>query len=489
MTSSGKPNVVLFVPDEMRADVMGHLGHPSGITPRLDALAASEAVSFERAFCQNPVCTPSRCSFMSGWYPHVRGHRIQHHMMKRDEPVLLRDLKRSGYRVLWAGKNDLIPGDADFSEYCDIKHQAGPEVLNLHRDQSWRAPEGHPHHYSFLAGDLDASYPRHKTFDEDNVEAAVQFISTAAGEEQPFCVYLPLFYPHPPYASSEPWLSAVDPASIPPLLPPVTELKDKPAALRAIRERQNTGDLPEEEFRRIRSVYLSMVNQIDAQFGQVVDALKEAEIYEDTLILFFSDHGDFAGDYGLVEKTQNTFEDCLTRVPLVMKPPRSHSVSPGVRSGLAELVDIPATVADICGLKPEHPHFGRSLVPFLEEDRPDHRDAVFCEGGRLRGETQAMELESTEDQIPGGLYWPRLSIQREAPVCHGKAVMVRTGRYKYVHRLYEQDELYDLKTDPGELANRIADPGLESVRRELKDRLLQFFMETGDAVPLKPDPR
>ena len=104
-----RPHILLFNADEWRGDVIGHYGNVAAHTPVLDDLVASEAVSFRNAFCQSPVCTPSRTSFMSGWYPHVRGHRTMHHMMRLDEPVLLRSLRQDGYYVWWGGKNDLVP--------------------------------------------------------------------------------------------------------------------------------------------------------------------------------------------------------------------------------------------------------------------------------------------------------------------------------------------------------------------------------------------
>jgi arylsulfatase A-like enzyme len=221
----------------------------------------------------------------------------------------------------------------------------------------------------------------------------------------------------------------------------------------------------------------------------VVQALKDAGIYEDTAIFFFSDHGDFTGDYGLVEKTQNTFEDCLTRVPFIVKPPANLPVQPGVRQAMVELIDFPATVEDLCGLHLGYTHYGKSLLPLISGQADTHRDAVFCEGGRLPGESQAMELESLDNQIPTGLYWPRLSLQASNGPEHGKATMCRTTRYKYVRRLLEIDELYDLEMDPHELHNRIHDSALSSVLSELKDRLLTFYQETCDVVPMDADRR
>ena len=100
-----------------------------------------------------------------------------------------------------------------------------------------------------------------------------------------------------------------------------------------------------------------------------------------------------------------------------------------------------------------------------------------------------MELESTQYQNTSGLYWPRLRLQRQEGPEHTKAVMCRTRDYKYVRRLYESDELYDLRADPGELHNRIDDPALSGVLADLKDRLLTFYLETGDVVPHDTDQR
>ena len=220
-----------------------------------------------------------------------------------------------------------------------------------------------------------------------------------------------------------------------------------------------------------------------------MDALREAGLYDDTAVFMFSDHGDFTGDYGIVEKNQNTFEDCLSRVPFVVKPPAGVPVRPGIRDALVELIDFPATVEALTGIEPNHTHFGRSLLPLIAGETDEHRDAVFCEGGRLHGETHCMELESTSSQEPTGFYWPRVNLQSSEGPEHTKAVMCRTRDHKYVRRLYEKDELYDLRSDPQELQNRIDDPALAGVLAALKERLLTFYLETGDVVPHEPDQR
>jgi arylsulfatase A-like enzyme len=221
----------------------------------------------------------------------------------------------------------------------------------------------------------------------------------------------------------------------------------------------------------------------------LLEALRETGLYDDTAVFCFADHGDFTGDYGLVEKTQNTFEDCLTRVPFVIKPPAWAPVEPRVSEAMVELIDFGATVEALTGIEPAHTHFGRSLLPVLAGETDDHRDAVFCEGGRLHGETHCMELESTSSQSPTGLYWPRMEAQRKEGPEHTKAVMCRTREFKYVRRLYEADELYDLRNDPAERTNRVDDTALQDVLAQLKERLLTFYLETGDVVPHGADKR
>ena len=248
----------------------------------------------------------------------------------------------------------------------------------------------------------------------------------------------------------------------------------------------------EERWTELRATYYGMCARVDHQFALVMGALKDAGLYDDSAVFFFSDHGDFTGDYGLVEKTQNTFEDCLTRVPFIVKPPKGVDVEPRVSDALVELVDFSETVFDLTGIDPGYTTFGRSLLPVLTGEIDVHRDAVFCEGGRLIGEEQASEKQSLSmsDSPEKGQYWPRLKLQTtdDRPY-HSKAAMCRTRTHKYVKRLYEKDELYDLEQDPRELDNRIDDPGYASILNRLKDRINTWYMETCDIVPYETDRR
>lgn len=478
-----RPHVLLFNPDQWRGDVLGHLGNPGAVTPRLDAFAR-DAVSFRWAFCQNPVCTPSRCSFMTGWYTHVNGHRTMYHMLRPHEPMLLRTLKDAGYFVWWGGKNDVVPAEQGFEAFCDVKHVPAPKPSqrDSHAWDEWRGAPDSDTFYSFYRGrlDHDPASGWYDDWDWGHVRGALEQLKHPP-RDKPLCLYLPLGYPHPPYAAEDPYYSAVDPSRVPPRVPTVRDWSRKPSLLRGLAERQRLQSWTEERWRELRRTYYASCARVDEQFGRVVEALKSAGIYDDTAIFFFSDHGDFTGDYGLVEKTQNTFEDCLVRVPFLVKPPAGIPVRPRVSEALVELVDMSATVEAVTGVPPRHTHFGRSLVPVLAGATDEHRDAVFCEGGRLEGETHAAEFDPSR-YGERNLYWPRVGLQARIPE-HSKAVMCRTRSHKFVARLYEEDELYDLVVDPGELNNRAGDSAHDGVQRALTDRLLRFYLATGDHVP------
>ncbi|MCY4656138.1 MAG: sulfatase-like hydrolase/transferase [Gammaproteobacteria bacterium] len=497
-----RPNILIFNPDQWRGDVLGHMGHAAVQTPVLDNWVAEDAVSFRHAYVQATVCTPSRCSFMTGWYPHVRGHRTMHHMLnpQKEEPNLLQVLRHNGYFVWWGGKNDLVPGQLGYEDHCDVHFRPTaedyerwghvPQPGNHGGDLAWRGTPEDDNFYSFFKGQLHSSTDQ-PYFDHDwaMVHGALDFIQNYDGE-QPFCVFLPIGYPHPPYCVEEPWYSLTSREEVPERFI-YEQWDDKPSLLQGIRDSQNLRGWSEDRWRELRATYYGMCSRVDHQFGLVLDAMKSSEKYEDTAIFFFSDHGDFTGDYGLVEKTQNTFQDCLSRVPLLIKPPKSVNAVNGIRDGLVELVDFPATVYDLADIDCGYWHFGLSLVNQLTRTGIEHRDAVFTEGGRLINEVQASEVESLARNGSLGLYSPRINLQvaESSPLPHSKATMCRTKEFKYTRRAYEQDEFYDLLRDPGETTNLISDPQYSSKISELKERMLTWYMETADVVPLVTDQR
>lgn len=480
-----KHNVIMFVADQMRSDMMHHMGCEAAITPRLDQLALQEGVSFRNAYCQNPVCVPSRCSFLTGWYPHTKGHRTMHYLLEDGDPNCLKSLKQAGYHVYWLGKNHLYPVDhmheieASCDEYivglaptdADVHCYSGKSLDEIHQDEDY---------YSFLKP-VNTKEKEWASQDWIVVNKALEMLEEGTLQE-PFCLYISINFPHPPYTCEEPYYSMIDRNKVSDIRPRLSELKGKPSMLHGIYERAQMQRWSDEKFKEVRAIYLGMIKRVDDQLGLVIDKLKEKGYYDDSALLFFADHGDYTGDYGITEKSQNTFEDCLTNVPLIIKPPKDVSLKPRISDALVELVDIPATLADLCGTSLGYIQFGKSLIPLMQEEIA-HKDAVFCEGGRIHGETQAMEGVKSEESI----YWPRLFTQCQEGPEHTKAVMVRMSHYKYVYRLYESDEFYNLKDDPMECHNEIDNKQYQAIVQTCKNRMLQFMIETADYVPDRRD--
>lgn len=494
--SSSKPHIILFNPDQWRGDVLGHMGNSAAVTPNLDAFAQNDAVSFSHAFCQNPVCVPSRCSFMSGWYPHVAGHRTMFYSMHEDEPVLLGALKNAGYHVWWGGKNDLVAGQIGYEHVCDQMYQPTEKVERLWKmDQQdqWRGAIGSDSYYSFYVGQLENTdgYDHYHDSDWANVLGAIDLIKNydpASGK--PLCIYLPLTYPHPPYAAETNFYDMIDPRKLPPRVLAPEDWDGYVTLLKGIFEEQGLGNWTEERWTELRRMYYAMCARVDHQFGLVMQALKDAGIYDDSAVFMFSDHGDYTGDYSVVEKSQNTFEDCLTNVPFLFKPPASYDIKAGVNDALIELIDMPATVEALAGITPTHTHFGKSLLPLATGQTTEHREAVFCEGGRLPDEVQAKELGiNGELRDPANLYYPRVKFQQEDGLEHHKATMCRTRDFKYIQRMSESDAFYDLANDPFEQNNLIDHPDWQSHINAHRLRMLQWYQQTCDVVPPELDDR
>ncbi len=470
-------NFIIFNPEECRAESLGCYGHPLSPTPNMNRLA-SEGVRFEHCFAQHTVCSPSRCSFMTGWYPHVRGHRTLWHLLKPDEPNLLKYLKESGYDIMWWGKNDLLARESFPSCVTSARNRSGGTF-----GKNPFTPDD-PRFFSFLCDPYTASVEEHRDF--IHVREAIEFIESRPS--RPFLIYLPLLLPHPPYSAPLEWHDMVDPSEIPPLRP--AGLEGKPLFHELIRRSRRLDMLEEDFFRKIQAVYLGMIGFIDHLLGMLLDALERTGLDKNTAVFLFSDHGDYAGDYGLVEKWPSGMEDVLVRIPLIARVPgaaEGHTVEAPV-----ELFDIMPTILDLAGIQVRHTHFARSLIPQLEGGTGDPDRTVFAEGGYGRHEPHCFEGRDDGDQagLPSThIYYPKGEVQQKHPESVCRTVMIRTRRYKLVYRVEDTCELYDLEKDPMELHNVYGEAAYDDVRATMERKLLEWYLQTSDVVPLEEDPR
>lgn len=515
-----RPNIIIINPDEMRWDTMGHMGNPAAQTPFLDSMAQSEAVSFRYAYCQNTVCVPSRCSFFTGLYPHVHGHRTMAHLLREGESSLFSELKAAGYYVWMNARNDLVAGQipglaqshADEIYYYD----KSKPTERIDPAQMKAIMSGHgaktedPFPYSHFKGLAERTAVDN---DWNDTRAACERILHPAEPDKPLCLFLGWTNPHPPYMVEEPYFSAIDREKIPERIK-YEETQGKSLMLTKLHELVGMDDYTEEQWRELRAVYLAQCSKVDAMFGAVCDALKEAGMYDNSAIFFLSDHGDFCGDYGLPEKSQNTFEDCLSRVPLLVKPPKGYPLDAGISDSLVELVDFYATAMDYADVEPDHDQFGRSLREAVGDRSKTVRDFVCCEGGRMAYEKQCDEwhIDGPEGPSKTSEYWPKKTAQSNDDA-HEKGTMIFDGRYKYVRRLSGRDELYDMEHDPGERKNLLAELSanrqrgneqseqkenqfrdqkekeVQEAAQRLQNSLLSWYQETCDIVPRAYDKR
>ncbi|MFW5745741.1 MAG: sulfatase-like hydrolase/transferase [Spirochaetota bacterium] len=482
--SDTRMNFVIINPDEWRGDYAGCYGHPLVKTPNLDRLAA-EGTRFDNCFVQHTVCSPSRCSFVTGWYPHVAGHRDLTHLLRTDEPNMFKYLRNAGYEVAWFGKNDML-SQASFRESVDFYDSyrgfLPPTIRNAFEF-------GEPGYYSFLYEPTPGTIDDH--VDALEVAAGIEYLEKGRNLEKPFCLFLPLVTPHCPFTAPEPYHSMYSPDDVPPLRAPVEE--GKPGFYRRIRETRALDRTSEETFRKLNAVYLGTITLIDELIGRVLDALDRLGLADTTTVLVYSDHGEWAGDFGLVEKWSSGLDDPLTRVPFVVRTPggkAGHVVAEPV-----EMFDQMATVLELAGVKAQHTHFARSLVPQLRGAPGDPDRAVFAEGGKGMHEPHVFEANPTdsdwhETRDKGNIYYPKLALQHDEPETDTRCTMIRTMTHKLVRRAESgEHELYDLTADPQEMHNRYGDPAYAEVQRELETRMLDWYVRTSDVTPFDTDPR
>jgi choline-sulfatase len=477
-TASGpsKSNIILWMPETLRAESMACYGHPVVRTPNYDRLA-KEGVRFTDCHTQNTVCGPSRCSLMTGWPVHVHGHRSLYYFLHPDEPNLLRYLKEAGYDTYFFGKNDVFSTET----FPLSVTEWGSKPARIPPDQRARNPYApdDPRFFSFLQ---TPGGGRRDYQDYVNMEAAIKILERDS--KKPFCIYLPQTMVHPPFTCPEDFYKMYDPRQLPALRPP--DLPNKPDFYEAIRRTRHLDKLDDAFFRQIQAVYLGMISYSDWLLGEMLAALERTGHEKDTAVLVFSDHGEWGGDYGLVEKWPSACDDVLNHVPLIARIPGA--TGGHVSHEPVELYDVMATCLELAGVEARHTHFSHSLMPQIRGEKGDANRAVYCEGGYNVNEPQCFEPMSfikTDQDI----YAPKVKLQNQHPQTVSRATMIQTQKYKLVARPDGLSEFYDLAKDPRELHNVVGDRMYASAREELQTRLVDWFVRTGDVAPKQHDAR
>lgn len=475
-TATGsRPNLILYFIDECRADALGTYGNPVCKTPNFDILAR-QGTMFADCHVQFPVCGASRCSLLTGLPPSETGHRSLYYFIRRDEPNLFRYLKEAGYDTYWFGKNDAFAPESF------------PLSLTEWHDLPWRMPRMKPGAGKppWLTGEpltmrFEATLDRRETTDYLLLQRAIAILERRE-KDRPFCMFLPLVQPHPPYLAPDGFDTLYRPQDLPPLAP--SDLAGKPDYHAAIRKAYHLDKATDLEFRKVRATYYGQVSYADWLLGQLLEALDRTGHTKDTVLIAGSDHGDYAGDYGLIEKWPSGLETCLTHVPLVARMPGG--ASGHVVNEMVELYDIMATFLDLGEVTPRHTFFARSLVPQLKGAKGDPGRAAFTESGYDTFEPQA--FEPSEPGAPN-MYSAKHDLQNQHPETVTRAASIATPEYKYIARPGGQSELYDRRKDPLETRNLIDSRSHAKVREGLQLRLMNRYISTTGVPPMDRDGR
>ena len=480
---SDRPNILWICTDQQRYDTIAALGNPYVSTPHIDRLVRG-GVAFDYAYCQSPICTPSRASFLTGLYAStVRMNRNGNDVFPDDAPPpVTRMLADVGYDCGLIGKLHLAsaygriePRTDDGYRYWQYSHAPRDDWEVGHDYADWVREKGE------VLGELTKSVDGvpadfHQT--TWCAEKTIEFIKEERGG-QPWLASVNIYDPHPPFNPPKTYRDQFDPAEMPGALFQASDLEQQQKLEAG--DFQSKGKDPKEldinspivprsaapglveaegpggrDDRTLQAAYYAMIKLIDDQLGRVLQALEETEQLENTIVIFMSDHGETLGDHGLIQKGCRFYEG-LVRVPLIFYCPGR--IQEGIVSdALVEIVDVMPTILDFAGERVPSYVEGRSLLPILSGERPpsEHREGVRCE------------------------YFDALDQPDET-----RATMWRTRQFKLcVYHGHGLGELYDLEQDPNEFNNLWDDPEHQGVKAQL---LHESFDAAVRAVDLGPD--
>ena len=429
-----RPNLLIIMSDEHAPQFSGAYGHPLVQTPHLDRLAA-EGVLFEQAYCNSPICVPSRMSFMTGRYVHHIGAWDNAAPLASDVPTWAHLLRAAGYDAVLAGKQHFIGPD----QRHGFRAQLARDLHAERRHPIFDWADGTPPAAVPWPGLAQAGPGTTEEIEvDDGVEAAaLAYLRDLARREQPWALNVSFIAPHFPLVVPERFWGLYPPESVDlPVIPP-GHLDGQHPVYRRMRGMFGLIAFPEELVRRGRAAYYGLITYLDEKIGRLLAALEETGQRANTLVVYCSDHGEMAGEHGMWRKSN--FYEHSARVPLVMSWPGQ--LPAGRRVGATvSLVDLVAALVEVAGAPRVGPLDGDSLLPLARGDGAGWKDEAFAE------------------LLAHGVVRPM--------------AMLRRGRYKLNYSLDDPPELYDLEADPGELRDLAAVPDYREVVEELRARLL-----------------
>lgn len=364
-TPSRRPNILLVTSDQHRADALGSAGHRCVRTPHLDLLA-QQGIAFERAYTDCPICIPSRTTLITGIQAHHNGmpaYAADFRVNRPREAFLGSLVTRAGYQTQLIGKTHW---------HTEVGFRAGFEAVTFLAQLrlSQAAHYGRPGDVHGMGvnefGPVAADLPPHLQSSRWIVERCLDFLSLR-DTSQPFFLWASFQDPHPPMSVQEPYASMYRGRSLPEAhIPAWCTGVSGPRALFLQRSASNPGPMGGEELADARAAYFGTITHLDHQLGRLFGALMAERLWENTLVIYASDHGELLGDFGAFGKS--SFLEPSWRVPLIVRPPTAWECEPGRRSpALVQLADLLPTLCDAAGADTPPDIDGRSLLPHVRQ--------------------------------------------------------------------------------------------------------------------------
>ena len=447
-----RPNIVFIMTDQQRKRSLGTYGCQYVSTPTLDELASHGTV-YENCYCTTPVCTPSRASVMTGKTISEHGVYNLFDILPQEEVLAPAYLKELGYTTALVGKlhvsGILIEKDErnahDGFDVYELCHEASIHLDGKYNGYARWLKERDPAEYEKILceGRKRKFRPAPTHFSTWVGERSAEYIKEAAGKK-PFFLMAGFFDPHNPYdhypKEAAEWLNE---NFYPEPVRCDEDLTACPEGVKFEREMHGKKVPPtREQLHEMRKNYFASISFLDRQVKKIIDALKESGVYDNTMIIFTSDHGDMLGDHWLYTKGADFYEDC-TNVPLIVKFPKQ--TEPRRSDRLVQLNDLFSTFLSAAGEK-------ASMRPdsLALQGSAEHEFAL-CE---YRGSGKC------DDCV---FPYPVL------------ATMVRTKKYKLnmFHNTCE-NQLFDMENDPDELCNLANDPRYQGIVLDLMQKYLQY---------------
>ena len=418
-----QPNIVVIMADQLAPQFTGTYGHPIVQTPHMDALA-SRGTRFDAAYCNSPLCAPSRASFMTGQQISKIAAYDNASEFASTLPTFAHYLRRAGYRTCLSGKMHFVGPDQlhGFEERLTTDVYPADNAWT----PDWTKPDERMAHWYHNMDAVRQAGPAATTFQYEYDDEAVflarrRLFDYAMSGTGPFAMVVSLIHPHDPYVARPAFWNLYDHDAID--MPQTGPAEDAHSRRLGDAIEASKDQMSEAEVRNARHGYYANVSYFDSKVGEIVQALEESDQLDNTVVIVTSDHGDFLGERGLWYKM--SFLEHSGRVPLLVAGP---GVRQQIRDEPCSLVDILPTLREIAG---DNAPLGMEV------------DGVSLWPTLTSGETTQSEAigEYCAEGAPG------------APV-----FMIRRGRFKYLHCKLDPPQLYDLATDPWERTNLADDP-------------------------------